>query len=454
MATAQTYTDIATFTDDSPNWTTLVQGLDGNLYGTTGGGSSSRGTVFRMTPEGAVSTLYSFCAQSGCPDGSNPAAGLVLASDGNFYGTTEAGDANGNGTIFSVTSNGVLTTLHNFNATTDGYTLDGAPLIQGSDGNFYGNTFRGGTSDAGTIFKMTRSGTFTVLHMNCSETNCTDGSGGSGTPVQGNNGIFYGTMFDGGTNSAGTVYKMTPAGQFTTLYNFCSQANCSDGEFPISLVRATNGNFYGTTHNRGGNTRCGQNGCGTVFQITPSGTLTTIYRFCSKTGCSDGANPWAGLVQGSDGAFYGTTSGGGIKSGGTIFRITAKGVLTTLYSYDNSFTEAAGDASIMQATNGIFYGSTDFIGTFNGAIYSLNTGLAPFVSLGRSSGKVGQSLRILGQGLSAATGMAFNGTPAAFTISSDTYLTATVPAGATTGFVTVSTSGGTLASNVKFVIMP
>ncbi len=276
-------------------------------------------------------------------DGGTPNAGLVQATDGNFYGTTYAGGASGNcqggcGTVYRITPGGTLTTLHSFDLY-DGASPTAA-LVQGTDGNIYGTTYGGGANQYyGTVFKITPSGALTSLYSFCAQANCADGAMPYAGLVRGSDGNFYGTTLEGGSNtgcslgsgSCGTVFKITPGGTLTTLYSFCAQAGCADGGNPYAgLVQASDGNFYGTTFERGAN------GYGTVFKITPAGTLTTLYSFCSQTNCADGQYPYAGLVQATDGNFYGTTSAGGAGAyhqGGTVFKITPSGTLTTLYSF-------------------------------------------------------------------------------------------------------------------------
>ena len=310
------------------------------MYGTTEyGGANRYGTVFKITPSGALTKLYSFCSQSGCADGANPFGPLVQATDGNLYGTTQIGGANtsgcggqGCGTVFKITPSGTLTTLYSFcsqSGCPDGANPQ-AGLVQATNGDFYGTTSSGGANGGGTVFKITPSGTLTTLYSFCSQSGCPDGAHPWGL-VQATNGSLYGTTLLGGANSQGTVFRITPSGTLKTLQNFKGP----NGANPYAgLVQANDGNFYGTT---GGG---GANNDGTVFKITPSGALTTLYSFCSQSGCKDGANPYAGLVQATNGNLYGTTLYGGAKTTGcggfgcgTVFKITPGGALTTLYSF-------------------------------------------------------------------------------------------------------------------------
>lgn len=444
---AQTFKTLVIFDDTdgaTPVDTPLVQGNDGNLYGTTlGGGSNLSGSIFRITPAGKITTVYSLCSQANCSDGALPYGGLALGRDGNFYGTTSQGGANGiSGTVFRITPEGVLTTLHSFDGT-DG-AGPGAPMILARNGDFYGITMNGGDNNSGTIFKITPGGALTTLYGFGSG----DGFFLNGPLVQGNDGNFYGTTESGGANGYGTIFKLTLSGAFTTLHSFDS----TDGSAPAcGLVQASDGNLYGTTYEGGSNDSC-PNGCGTVFKISLQGTLTTLHNFDS----TDGANPIAALIQATDGNFYGTTYGGGTAGDwGTVFKITPGGAVTTLHSFDGN-DGAQPYGPVAQATNGSLYGTaTNGIGdAIYGTVFGLSTGLAQFVSLNRSSGKVGQVVGVLGQDLTGTTGVSFNGTPAKFKVKSDTFLTVTVPAGSTTGFVTVKTPSGTLKSNVPFRMLP
>jgi len=444
---AQIFTNLVNFNGTNgvyPYYMALVQGTDGNLYGTTfGGGANSGGTVFKVTPTGTLTTIYSFCAEGGCTDGYNPYAGLVLGTDGNFYGTTYAGGANDNGTVFQITAAGALTVLHSFSTNVDG-AFPYSALIQATNGDFYGTTTEGGSNGTvfGTVFSITAQGTLTTLY------NFPNGYTTAGL-VQATNGDFYGTTFDGGTNHSGTVFRITEGGRLKTLYNFCSQTGCPDGANPLAgLIQATNGNLYGTTYQGGGG---GGSGDGTVFSITPGGAFNTVLSFEG----SGASLPYAGLVQGNNGVFYGTTENGGNGGNGTVFSITSEGTLTTLHT----FSIAAGGyfpyGGLLQATNGTLYGTTVYgttveNGPNDGTLFSMAVGLHAFVKTVPTSGEVGAAVTILGTDLTDATGVTFNGAAAAFTVVSGSEITATVPMGATTGKVKVTTPSRTLTSNVSF----
>jgi uncharacterized repeat protein (TIGR03803 family) len=441
---AQTFTTLVNFNytnGASPYFMSLVQGTDGNLYGTTeSGGANSAGTVFKVTPTGTLTTLYSFCAKTNCTDGSLPFGGLVLGTDGNFYGTTSLGGiitgdcaTGGCGTLFKITPAGKLTTLHSFDST-DGVTPYG-PLVQATNGNFYG------TTQSGNVYSITSGGTFTTVLA----------AGAGGNPlIQATNGIFYGVC-EGGCGEYGAVQSITSAGKLTTLFTFDS----TDGSYPVGpLVQASNGNFYGTTTQGGAHDLCNGEifqGCGTVFEITPAGKLTVVDSFDA----SDGCYPNGSMIQATNGILYGTTvygdtAGGCYGTPGTIFSITSGGTLTTVHNFDNTDGENP-SGGLFQATNGTFYG-TAFQGGANGAgtIFSLSLGLGPFVETLPTSGKVGATVKILGTNLTGATSVNFDGRAATFTVVSSSEITTTVPAGATTGEVEVVTPSGTLSSNVSF----
>lgn len=368
-ALAQTFNTLANFDGSNGSYPyagALVQGADGNLYGTTDqGGSSCDGTVFKITPAGPLTTLYSFPAGGNCFSSNNPQTGLLLATDGNFYSTTNYGGVNNGGTVFKITPDGTLTTLYSFCAQpgcADGLNPSVAPLIQGADGNLYGATALGGANGGGTIFKITTAGSLTTLYSFCAQPGCADGYEPQAGLVQAD-GTFYGTTYKGGTNNDGTVFTMTSGGTLATLHTFAG----SDGALPVgSLAAATDGNFYGVTETGG------TNNDGTVFKMTPSGTLTTLHNFNG----ADGMLPTDGLAQATDGNFYGTTNEGGANNMGTIFEVTPTGTLTTLHSFagpDGSYPIGG----LVQGTGGSFYGTTETGGTNNfGTVFSLSNYVA------------------------------------------------------------------------------
>jgi uncharacterized repeat protein (TIGR03803 family) len=441
-APAQTFTVVHSFDsgDGADPEAAPVQATDGNLYGTTQyGGANKLGTVFKITPSGVLTTLHT----SDSTDGAHPEAALVQATDGNFYGTTVAGGANGDGTVFKITPSGTLTTLHSFDGTDGDHLVAG--LVQATDGDLYGTTTYGGanyscTDGCGTVFKITVSGTLTTLHSFDS----TDGSYPDAALVQGTDGSFYGTTSHQGSNSCfagcGTVFKITTQGTLTTLHSF----DGADGERPGGLVQATDGNFYGTT------VEGGAEPYGTVFKITASGDLTTLHSFDS----ADGAQPFGTLVQATDGNFYGTTYEGGANRYGTVFKITPSGTLTTLYNFcaQPGCTDGRDPfAGLVQDTNGSFYGTTFFGGAnSDGTVFSLSVGLGPFVETLPTSGKTGAVVKVLGTDLTGATSVTFNGAAAVFKVISPSEIGTIVPSGATTGPVQVVAPSGTLTSNVNF----
>lgn len=446
---AQTFTTVHNFkgTEGANPYAGLVQGLDQNLYGTTtDGGAYGSGNVFQIAPSGKVTSIYDFCSQSNCSDGQFPVSTLVMGSDGNFYGVTQNGGAYNYGSVFKISTSGALTTLHSFDSS-DGVSPYGT-LLLGSNGNFYGTTNQGGicTSGAGcgTVFTITPEGGFKSLYTFCQQSGCPDGEFPVGGLIEGSDGNFYGTTNAGGNSTCpgggcGTIYKITPSGTLTTLHLFDN----TDGAYPPpALVEVRRGVFYGTT--AGG----GADNSGTVFSITANGALTTKYNFAG----TDGASPFV-LIPGSDGNLYGTTLGGGAGNAGTIFRITPGGVLTTVHSFAQHFYYYFG--GLTQDTNGKFYGTTYFGGPDNdGTIYSLSVGLKPFVKVQPSVGKEGATVSILGSNLEGVTSVTFNGTPASFQIISTTLITATVPSGATTGNVEVTSPNSSLRSNGPFYVRP
>jgi len=453
VSAGQTLTTLYSFcsetlcTDGDDPYAGLTQGTDGSFYGTTYyGGADVYGTIFKITRSGMLTTVRSFCLQPGCTDGATPYAAVVQATNGAFFGMTAYGGTNGYGTVYKLGADGVIATIHNFCSRPlcgDGSAPLGE-LIQATDGSFYGTAWEGGAHGNGTVFKITPVGALTVLYSFCSQSPCLDGQLPTAGLIQGTDDNFYGTTSEGGASGFGAVFKIAPNGILTTLHSFAS----TDGAYPqAALVQGQDGSFYGTT-NQGGT-----NGYGTIFRITATGILTTLHSF----DLTDGSEPFSGLVQATDGYFYGTTSAGGTNLNGTIFRISPSGAFTTLYSFcaqTNCPDGADPWAALLQGTDGNFYGTT-LSGGVNrrGSVFRLSVGLGPFVKPQPTSGASERQVKILGNNLSGATSVTFNGTPATFTVVSPSLITTTVPAGATTGTVQVVTPGGTLSSNVPFRVV-
>jgi uncharacterized repeat protein (TIGR03803 family) len=471
LVQAQVFTTIHAFsgTDGAAPVAPLIQATDGNLYGTTVyGGANGDGTVFKITTSGTLTTVYSFCEQpsgsSYCLDGNYPTAPVIEATNGDFYGITGNGGANCEngqqcGTVFSLTPRGKITTLYSFCSgviSPDGCLngeFPGIGLVEAANGDFYGTTTSGGADGYGSVFKITHAG---VLSTEVSFDDTTDGADPNAGLVQATNGFLYGTTSNGAAPfNNGTVFKITENGKLTTLL-------LGFGPSAATLIQATDGNLYGSTSMLGLG--------GTIFKITPGGDPTTLYDFCSQTNCADGSRPWSALTQGSDGNFYGVTEQGGVGpcpfGCGTIFKLTPSGDLTTLYSFcaQGVMPAICPDGywpfGLMQATDGNFYGATAPGGgnginnLGNGTVYRLSVGLGPFVALQTAFGKVGATVKILGTRLIGVTSVTFNGTPATFTVNATrTAITATVPTGATTGTVSVATRDAVLSSNKPYTVL-
>jgi uncharacterized repeat protein (TIGR03803 family) len=440
------------------------------------------GAMAIASPAQRFSPLFSFDST----DGAAPYAGLIQASDGNFYGTTVNGGANNFGTVFKITPSGTLTTLYSF---CSGACANGgmpyAGLVQGTDGNFYGTTINGATSNncprgdgCGTVFQITPGGVLTTLYTFCAQTNCTDGDAPYAGLIRATDGNFYGTTVAGGAssncgNGCGTVFEITAGGVLTTLHSFGGP----DGLGPYAgLIQATDGNFYGTTYRGGASSNCG-NGCGTVFEITPGGVLTTLHSFGGPDGLGpsggliqaadgnfygttsdtvfqmtpggvlttlhsffgpDGAYPYGGLVQGTDGNFYGTTSAGGVRykcrGCGTVFEITPGGVLTTLHSFGGPDGEKP-YAGLVQATDANFYGTTIFGGANNyGTVFTFGPQAVKLPSafgfgnqpLNVTSGALPVVLTNIGTAVLSISGVAITGN---FAISANTCTGAVLTSG-------------------------
>jgi uncharacterized repeat protein (TIGR03803 family) len=411
---------------------TPAQGRDGRLYGTDGCGGIMSGFIFATTTAGSLTDLHDFDPAEGfCPN-----AGLTLATDGSFYGTTLGGGNNQNGVLFKITPKGTYTVLHFFAGGADGSGPSAAP-IEASNGALYGTTE--GDSTGSTIYKYTAAGGLNTIY----QFDGTHGQGVIAPLIQGTDGKLYGTASSGGANGCGTVFQMSTVGKLLKSYSFLCGLS---GAQPVGpLVQAADGNFYGTTQAGGG-------GGGTVFKMGSDVRPSVLYSF-GAAGPDDGQEPLAGLIQATEGNLYGTTLQGGSAGFGTLFQISTSGAYQLLFSFTAPIGESP-FAGLLQHTNGLLYGTTTTSGANGfGALYSLDMGLGPFITFVQSTGKVGRATQILGQGLTGTTGVTFNAVAAtSFKVLADTYLVAVVPSGATTGPVVVTTPSGTLTSNKNFVV--
>jgi len=323
-------------------YASLVSDENGTLYGTnSAAGTHGYGTVFRIAPDGTLSVLYAF--NGGPNDGAAPAAAVLKGSDGNLYGTTIAGGANSQGTVFRLAAGGTETVLHNFGAGTDGR-MPYAVLIADKKGRLYGTTPFGGANDSGTVFRLTPGGTEKVLHS-------FDGSDGA-NPYAGLTraaGSFYGTTSGGGQFGYGTVFKMDSRGTVTVLHSFAG--GIADGAYPYGeLAVDAGGNLYGTTY-QGGSSR----DAGTVFKIAPDGTETVLYAFSAA---NDGAHPdFVRPLLDDAGNIYGTTTAGGTGGNGIVFKLDANGSETILYDFADSNDGASPYSGLIADRKGHLYGT-------------------------------------------------------------------------------------------------
>lgn len=472
---AQTYTVLYNFGFEScdpegPAHVGLItQGRDGDFYTTAPfGGCVTNGAAYKFSPDGTPTVLHSFNNANG--DGVEPSSGLTLGTSGQFWGTSSGGGDNQGGNIFTVSSTGTFDILYSFCAETN--CTDGgtpiAPPVQGMNGDFYGMTVdKGnlsictyGNGGCGTIYKITPAGQYSVLHT----FDQTNGANPMDQLVLGTDGNFYGTTFYGGSvngvyNGNGVFFRITPSGAYTPVYTFCSLSGCLDGGQPTAgLVQGTDGNFYGTTICCGTHLYSNYFG-GTIFKITPTGKLTVLYNFCSQPNCADGGEASAGLIQGTDGNFYGTAVAGGETGNGTIFQITPEGVYTVLHSFDYTDGNVA-NSLLTQGTDGTIYGQTaaggtgPCINTGCGVIFSLDMGLSDYADPLTWYGDEGATIEILGSGLTGTTEVTFDAISATFKVLNSNYLTAVVPSGAGLGTIKITTPKGVLSSRTNFHVLP
>jgi uncharacterized repeat protein (TIGR03803 family) len=442
-STAPVYGVVADVPDNTlanPGGDRISQGRNGDVYATS---PPNGGVVFSATTGGILTEVHE---PGGGPEG------VALGTDGNLYGT---GQNNGTGVcgfagcgiVYKVTPAGVETVLHNFNGTTDGYTPAPTP-VEAPNGLFYG-VADGSSPDYGTIYSVSASGAFKVLHTFTGS----DGKYPHAGLTVGSDGNLYGGTSAGGADNAGVLFRITASGAYTVLHNFCSQTNCADGQdLETPLVLGGDGNLYGMTYRNAsyGNTN------GVIFRLTNTGVYTALV--------SPGWTTAGAMTAGTGGKLYGVFAAGGSGNNGQIFSMTTSGVVTILHKFcqETSCTDGYGPSTpLVEHTNGLLYGFTGTGGTPDkcnsgggcGVFYSLNVGLAPFINLSTYSGSVGATVGIFGQDFDSASVVKFNGVKATkIVLSGTTYITATVPAGATDGKVTVTTGTTTLSSTSNFIV--
>lgn len=450
----------------------VILGTDGQLYGTdqNGGtgvcGVSNCGRVYKVSASGRMTVLHNFVGT----DGQDPHAPPILGANGKYYGTAPSSTAgDGISTAYSVTSSGAFTLLHTFTTAEGQYVYGG--LVQGSDGNLYGTSATGGANGVGTIFKMTTAGAVTVLHSFTG----TDGNASYWPLIQASDGNYYGVTYAGGANNEGVIFKISSNGTYTVLYSL-NNAN-GDGQSPnSSLVQGTDSKLYGVTAQ-------GPSGVnGTIFNITTSGTFALLHTFSG----TDGANPSTPLIQDTNGVFYGATSNGGTVTTcndgcGVIYSLgvglnpfaslgstsgkegakvgifgqgfTASSVVkfggtqaTTVTRSGTTYLTATVPAAALTGSVTVTTGATTLTSR---QIFKVTPTLASFDP---PSGAVGTSVTIDGTAFTQATNVTFAGQSATFTVVSDTQITATVPTGAVTGKITVTTKGGSATSKTSFTV--
>jgi uncharacterized repeat protein (TIGR03803 family) len=512
VAHAQTYTDLFDFDGTSHGCCStfpgvLAQGRDGNLYSTAlQGGANNRGVIFKSTLTGTVTVLHNF----NVTDGYNPQGGLSLGTDGNFYGTTVSGGSHSAGTIFQITPSGTHMVIYNFTNGTDGGFPRNSP-VQGSDGQFYGTTVVGSNS---SIYKVTATGTLTkvaTLGLECDGplTVATDGKfygvtnvGGAsnrgsvfsvtnagvlktifsfndptgalpfGPILQGTDGNFYGTASTGGTSTGGVVYKLTSAGVFTVLHNF-DGVNRALGNDPVTgLVQGSDGFLYGVTSGGGAHLD------GTIFKIKTDGTgFAVVHDFDGSHGSAPNSQP---LLH-TNGKIYGQTNTGGSHNDGVIYSLAAGlkqfvepvvikqakvggsvGLLGQNFSTATSVLFGTGAGTFTTSGNG-FMTAKPANGDTTGVITVDEPGgnlvspqsfkiLPVLKTFLPTSGPVGTQVVLTGTSFLQATTVKFGTKVATFTVNSDTQITTTVPTGAVTAKISVTTPGGTATTSTNFTV--
>lgn len=349
----------------------LIRASDGNFYAVGSAGGNGRGSIARIAPDGTMTVLHAMATNE---EGYSAFAGVIQASDGHLYGTTYLGGDQGGGVVYRVTLDGTYTVLRNFGQDKQDAVLPYTGLVQAPDGNLYGTTLRGGPDDKGTVYRISTSGDFAILHS----FNGQDGENPEGALVVGADGALYGTTLQGGSGNRGTIYKITTTGTFSSIYSFPSlgnfnsagQATNATGANPrAGLLLAADGNFYGTAY------QGGTAGFGSVFRMTPAGAVSLVHAFAGPS--FGAAFPLAGVSQDAAGNLYGTTEFGGYINQGTAWRIDTNGQFSVLHSFLGSLVDGYKPYARLLPLDGLLYG-VSFADTTAGigAIFKLDPGTA------------------------------------------------------------------------------
>jgi uncharacterized repeat protein (TIGR03803 family) len=343
---------------------------DGNIYFVSSAGGKAYGSIAKLAPDGTISVVYAFANSD---EGYNAYAGLTQGSDGNFYGTTYFGGEKNGGSIFKLTPSGTFTLLRSLGQNKQDAYFPYTGLVQGPDGNLYGTTLRGGVNDKGTVFRISTSGDFSIITSFAGS----DGENPEGTLIVGADGNLYGTTLQGGADNRGTIFRVTTAGSVSTVYSFPSLgsfnalglATNDTGANPrAGLFLAADGNYYGTAY------QGGANGYGTVYRMTPGGAVSVVHAF---TGPPFGSGfPLSSVTQDAAGNLYGTTESGGYLNQGTAWRIAPDGTYSLLHSFSGSLIDGGKPYGTLVPLNNALYGATlsDSVAGL-GVIFKLETGV-------------------------------------------------------------------------------
>jgi uncharacterized repeat protein (TIGR03803 family) len=360
--------------DGAAPYSPLLEASDGSFFGTSwDGGSTNLGAVFRISRDGSgYRVVHSFGAGV---DGRSPYGALFQASDGAIYGTTVAGGPARLGTVFRLSQDALgYRVLYNFTNVLDDATQPYGGVIEGTDGALYGTATYGGTANQGAVFKLNKDGTgYRVLYRFAGGT---DGRNPYVTMARGTDGALYGTTTYGGTADFGTVFRLNPDGSaYRILHQFTGTAKDNDGNYPFAgLIEGGDGGLYGVT------VLGGATNLGTVFRLNKDGSAyRVLHSFTGTNG--DGAQPGSGakLVEGGDGALYGTTFIGGKNGVGTVFRLTKDGAeYEVIYNFTGNDGEGARPfAGLRKGRDGILYGTSMGGGIGCGTMF----GISPVASL-------------------------------------------------------------------------